>query len=122
MNELDQQRKPKSWWGAVWRGLVVDDKGTHYRMDGAIWLFLYLIIHADRRTGRLMRRYETIAADMSRPSRTIRKWMLTLRRYGYVEVARTGRSLVIHIQKWRAVSGGATTTRPEPLTGPRRPL
>ena len=93
----------KTWWGPVWRGLVVDEQGKHYRIGQAIWLFLYLIIHADRKIGTLIRRYSTIATDMKRPERTIRRWMLTLRRYGYVEVRRTGRAQVIHISKWRSL-------------------
>jgi hypothetical protein len=93
---------PKNWWGAVWRGLVVDEAATHYRrMDGALWLFLYLIIHADRVSGALRRKYVTIAHDMRVSERSIRGWMATLRRHGYVKTTSTGRGQVIHIEKWK---------------------
>ncbi|MDQ3802267.1 MAG: helix-turn-helix domain-containing protein [Acidobacteriota bacterium] len=101
-----QQQVEPAWWGPVWRGLVADREARHYRrMRCAFWLFAYLIIHADRQTGSLTRRYRTIAADMGIPERTVRRWLFVLRRHGYVIARQTGRSLVIHISKWRALSG-----------------
>ena len=107
---MNQNNHPqaKSWWGAVWRGLVVDPDAKHYwRMRGASFLFLYLIIHADRRTGELRRKHSTIAADMGLAERTIRRWLARLRKHNYLVITRTGRSHVIHIQKWKTVK--ATT-------------
>src|SRR5438270_277006 len=69
-----------------------------------VWLFAYLIIHADRKSGALTRKYQTIAVDMGVPARTIRRWMVILRQHRYVDVESTGRSLVIHIRKWRSIS------------------
>ncbi|OLE55412.1 MAG: hypothetical protein AUG51_02845 [Acidobacteria bacterium 13_1_20CM_3_53_8] len=100
-----RQFKAQTWWGPVWRGLVVDREAHHYRrVKSAIWLFLYLIIHADRKSGTLIRKYQTIAGDMGIAARTIRRWLLILRQYKYVEVDYTGRSLIIHIQKWRSIA------------------
>lgn len=100
-----KQFKAQTWWGPVWRGLVVDKNAQHYRkMKSAIWLFMYLIIHADRKSGTLTRKYQTIAADTGIAARTIRRWMLALRQHKYVEVESTGRSLVIHIRRWRSIS------------------
>lgn len=102
MDEYIQKPKSKNWWGAIWRGLVADEQGKHYlAMDGALWLFIYLIIHADRKTGRVLRRYETISRDMGRPVATIRRWVSTLRQHGYLSITYTPHSLVIHIQKWK---------------------
>ncbi len=99
----------------MWRGLVVDSEGRHYRrMKSAVWLYLYLIIHADRLTGRLVRKYETIAFDMEVPSRTIRRWMMMLRRNRYIDVESTGRSMVIHIRKWKSSSALPRVARSRP--------
>lgn len=104
MEKHVEQPKPKSWWVPLWRGLTVDPKGKHCQaMDGAIWLYLYLMLHANRDSGKVLRRYETIAKDMGRPLATIRRWLATLRRQGYVNVTYTPHSLVIHIQKWKSL-------------------
>jgi hypothetical protein len=94
----------KSWWAPVWRGLVVDDEGRHLRrIKGALGLYLYLLMHADRRSGRLVRKYGTIARDMGFPVRTIRAGMARLHFYEYVRITKTGRALVIDIPKWRSI-------------------
>ena len=94
--------KPGTWWGAVWRGLVIDAEGKHISNLGrAVWLYLYCIIHADRKTGVLTRRLSTIAVDMHIPLRTVRRWLSILRNLDYVKVQQTGRSSVIHISRWK---------------------
>ena len=100
---LDKERqKPKNWWGAIWRGIVVDEKGKHYRhMGSAVWLFIYLLIHADRKAGSVRRKYTTIAHDMNVSEGTIRNWMRRLRRHQYVTAVSTGRGLLIHIRRWK---------------------
>ena len=106
----DHQPQEKSWWGAVWRGLVVDPDAKHYRqMRNASFLFLYLIIHADRRTGELRRKHSTIAADTGLAERTIRRWLARPRKYNYLVITRTGRSHVIHIQKWKTIKATTKT-------------
>jgi len=95
---------PKSWWAPVWRGLVVDPDGKHVRRLGtALALHLYLIIHADRPSGRLVRKHATVARDMGVPIRTVRAWMGKLRSHGYIRTTRTGHALVIDILNWRPV-------------------
>jgi DNA-binding transcriptional ArsR family regulator len=104
MNFDNKQPGQKSWWGPIWRGLVADATAKHYRaMRASVWLFLYLVIHADRKTGKLSRRYETIAQDTGLNKRTVRSWLLRLRRQGYVKVERAGGSVAIYIQieKWK---------------------
>src|SRR5947209_15189420 len=105
MNEHDKHYKAKTWWGAVWRGLIVDSQAKHYlRMRSAIWLFLYLIVHADRKTGELRRKYITISTDMGISERTIRRWLERLHYHNYIMITHTGRSQVIHIRKWKPLS------------------
>jgi hypothetical protein len=117
MPRTEQHALAKSWWAAVWRGLVVDESAKHYRrMDGALWLFVYLVVHADRKEGVLRRKYATVARDMGLKERTVRGWMTTLRRHGYVSVRSNGRGLVIHITKWKTFTPSARVTtgaRPE---------
>ena len=86
----------------MWRGLVVDQSAKHYKaMRSAIWLYMYLVLHADRQTGILTRKLATIARDMQVNIRTIQYWFAKLRKAGYVMVRNSGRSLEIRIQKWK---------------------
>lgn len=100
------KRKPHSqWWGFVWRGLVVSSSAQHYHAMGrSVWLYLYLIIHANRKTGSLYRRVNTISVDIGLSRRTVQVWLKRLRDNGYIVTERTGRSLIIHILKWRSIN------------------
>jgi Mn-dependent DtxR family transcriptional regulator len=68
-------------------------------MRSAIWLYFYLIGHADRRTGTLYRRIPTIAHDMRVNPATISRWMAKLASRGYIVLRRTGRALQITIER-----------------------
>ena len=108
MNDTPTQLKQKSWWGPIWRGLVVDSGAKHYlRMRSALWLFVYLILHAERKTGRLHRRYATITRDTGIPKRTVRRWLAVLEQAGYVEVERGEHSQAfsMRIRRWKALPG-----------------
>ena len=97
------------WWGPIWRGLIVEPTGKHYRaMHTSVWLYLYFVIHADRATGTLYRKVPRIAEDMGIPTRTIRRWLGRLKRGGYLAVRPTGRSLQISIQKWKPLRTSAS--------------
>ena len=93
-----------NWWTPLWRGLVVDPTAKHYKaMGSAIWLYLYLLVYANRSTGRLFRRNATIAKDMGLSSRTVSRWLNTLKAGAYIEIRHTGRSLQISITKWKPI-------------------
>jgi len=93
-----------NWWAPVWRGLVVDPEAKHYRrMKNGLWLFLYLILHADRKTGKLRRKYRTIAREMGISTGTLRKWLKTLRDQGFVQTEANGRCLRIEVNLWKTV-------------------
>jgi DNA-binding MarR family transcriptional regulator len=93
-----------NWWTPLWRGLVVEPSAKHFKGMGiAVWLYLYLLIYANRSTGALFRRNLTIAKDMGVSSRTISRWLHILKSGGYIEVRRTGRSLQILITKWKSI-------------------
>src|SRR2546423_15164967 len=90
------------WWGPIWRGLFVDPAGKHYRAMGrALWLYGYLIVHADRRTGTLYRRVATVARDMQVSERTIQAWLSLLRPHSYISTKPTGRALAFSMENRR---------------------
>ena len=95
----------KNWWAPVWRGLVVDRRAKHLKaMRSAFVFFIYCILHADRETGALTRRYDTIASDMGVNIRTARYWVSILKSKGYIEISHSRRSsaIRIQIQKWKS--------------------
>ena len=96
---------PKTnWWTPLWKGLPVEATAKHYKaMGSALWLYLYLLVFANRSTGKLFRRNSTIAADMGLSVRTISRWLHILKTGGYIEVRPTGRSLQISITKWKSI-------------------
>lgn len=97
-------RSKEKWWAAVWNGLPVEPTAKHYRaMRNAVWLYLYLLVYANRSSGTLFRRNSTVARDMGLSSRTISRWLNILKRGDYVEVRRTGRALTISITKWKPI-------------------
>lgn len=109
----NKYRQPKShyspnysvnWWGHIWKGLLAEHTAKHYKAMGrAIWLYLYLIVHANRKTGILFRKTKTIAIDMGIPIRTIQHWLALLKKHNYILTQTTGRSLIITITKWRPI-------------------
>jgi len=109
---IDQWKRSKGfpkrqrWWGPVWRGLTVEPTAKHYKAMGkSLWLFVYFIIHADRKTGTLFRRIQTIAGEMGVSRRTVCTWLSVLRRHQYITTKSTGRALMIAITKWRPLRG-----------------
>jgi DNA-binding transcriptional regulator YhcF (GntR family) len=70
-------------------------------MGSAIWLFAYFILCADRQTGSLKRKTDTISRHMGVKTRTVRAWLRVLRQCGYIETINGGRSLLIKIKKWK---------------------
>jgi len=96
----------QSWWIHLWSGLVRDSTGKHQKtMGNAVWLYLYLLISANRSDGVVLRRQETIAAQTGLSERSVARWMQELREKGYVETTTNGRSLRIQITKWRPIVG-----------------
>ena len=92
----------KTWWAPVWRGLVVDPEAKHCRrVKNAIWLYLYLILHANRQNGKLKRKLKTTARDMGISQKTIQRWLKTLKDNDYIETKNTGRCLEIGIKLWK---------------------
>ena len=96
------QAQSNTWWAPLWRGLVVPQGYKHYKaMGSALLPFSYLLLHADRKTGRLIRKLETISKEMGINQRTIHYWLGRLRKHGYINTKHIGRSSEIFIQKWK---------------------
>lgn len=94
----------KQWWAPVWTGLLMDSDAKHYlKMKNALWLFLYLVLNANRRGGFLSRKVKTICSDMGVCRGTILRWIDILRKQGYISTANTGRALFIQIKKWKSL-------------------
>jgi len=107
---MENQRTLKQWWAPVWKGLVMDAEAKHYRtMKNAVWLYLYLLLNANRKTGILMRKMKTVANDMGITRDTVLRWLNVLRSSGYIETVNTGRSLTIQVTRWRALPGVGKT-------------
>jgi hypothetical protein len=95
----------KQWWAPVWLGLVADSQAKHYRkMKNAVWLYLYLVLHANRANGALIRKTSTISSDMGLPRDTVIRWLTLLRKKGYIATVNTGRCLTIQITGWKPLS------------------
>ncbi len=104
MRDISNNRK--DWWTPVWKGLVVDQEAKHYRrMKNAIWLFLYLLLHANRNDGRLLRKIKTLSQDMCLKRDMILRWLALLKKHDYISTRNTGRYLSIQVKKWKALSG-----------------
>jgi hypothetical protein len=118
--------KPGDWWAPLWRGLVVDPEAKHYRrMKSAVWLFIYLVLHADRHSGLLKRKLKTISLDTGIGARTIRGWLTLLRSSNYIETKSNGRCLIINVTRWKELvrkntDSQSDTTEPGRLAKPRQ--
>lgn len=83
-----------------------DPTAKHYKaMGSAVWLYLYLLISANRTDGIVLRRLETIAQHTGYNERTVGRWLQELRDKGYITSTSNGRSLKILITKWRPTKG-----------------
>jgi DNA-binding transcriptional ArsR family regulator len=76
-------------------------------MDGAVWLFLYLLLHAERRSGLVRVRIATVAERMGAPQRTVQRWLRRLLAHGYVDLREEGKVLGVVISRWRATASRA---------------
>jgi len=81
--------------------LVRDAGAQHYRrMKNAVWLFLYLLSGADRRSGSLACKVETISSETGLKRDTIIRWLGVLSKHGYIATRNTGRGLLIQVRQW----------------------
>jgi hypothetical protein len=87
----------------------MDAEAKHYRhMKSALWLYLYLLLNANRRTGVLLRKIQTVSRDMGVTRDTTVRWLNVLRTNGYIGTINTGRSLTIQVTRWKPLAGVGT--------------
>lgn len=67
------------------------------RVGSAVWLFLYLVLNRDWKTGTLQRRVETIASDLKRNRKQIQRWLRALEDEGLITTRRLCRGYFIEI-------------------------
>lgn len=102
----------RQWWAPVWNGLVMDPQAKHYKgMKNALWLFLYLVLSANRHTGFLVRKTTTMARDIGVSRDTVLRWLHVLRQGGYIRTSSNGRSLTIQVTKWKSIVGVGKDTQ-----------
>jgi hypothetical protein len=107
---MENQHMRKQWWAPVWKGLVMDPEAKHYQaMKNAVWLYLYLLLNANRKTGILMRKIKTVSNDMGVTRDTALRWLGILRSAGYITTVNTGRSLTIQVTRWKSIVGVGKT-------------
>lgn len=87
-------------------GFFTDAKHRE-RIGQAVWLYGYLHIYADRRTGRLTRNYQTIADEIGTSTKTIQRWMEVLKRGKYVEIQLLQHGISVQITKWKPIKNGS---------------
>ena len=113
----------KDWWAPVWKGLVADESGKHlHRMRQSVWLFLYLVAYADRRSGALNHRIATIAKKTGASERSVRRWMNNLKKNGYISIAHTGRGHSIRILRWKTLHSSTRDDKNGERAGHALPL
>jgi hypothetical protein len=101
-SEAIENSPGSQWWARVYRGLVIDSSARHYlQMGPAVWLFLYFLLNANWKTGRLYRRLSTITSDTGINVFAVRRWLRVLQRNGYINACYNGRFWVIAVNKWR---------------------
>lgn len=92
----------KSWWFPVWSGLVTDSTAGHrIKIGSSLWLYLYLLFSANRKTGTVLKKQKEMADDLGFSVRTIQKHLLRLVSGGYIIIDSQSKPLKIKITKWK---------------------
>lgn len=102
--EENEQKPYKKYFVAVWRGLMRDATAKHYKQMGqAIWLFLNLLMAADKQGYIKAISYKRLNINSGIPVVNLKRYMATLRRHKYVSTRSTGRYLTIQISNWKTI-------------------
>lgn len=94
--------QPPSWWTPVYSGLLIDPGGKHrIRIGPAIWVYLYLITYAKRKTGVTHRNVTKISEETGMSPRSIHRHLNRLEANGYIRFVERRPVLKILITKWK---------------------
>ena len=105
--KIEERRLAKlqhpSWWTSLWRGLIADPEAKHRKaMGSAVWMYLYLLVYANRKTGIVRRPQIAMHIDTGYPIRTIQSQLFKQKKQGYITTEHSGRYLKITILKWKS--------------------
>jgi hypothetical protein len=101
MKTLSKNQNP---FGPFFRKIVSEPQAKHYRrMRNAIWLYLYLMICANPKTGKLTACVSDIAESMGHSEATISSWLGHLRKWHYVSLEKQKKSLHLKISQWKDI-------------------
>ena len=92
----------KEWWFHVQSSFPLDSI-VWEQMGKAIRLYLYLLSFANRESGILLRKYETIAKHLRISPKTAKRWMDTLRKHGYIKATRLTHGFTIQITNYKSI-------------------
>jgi hypothetical protein len=99
---LSLQSNSKNWWTPIWSGLANDINGKHRKAMGlSLWVYLYLLAYANRKTGIVHRKQKIIARETGLPLRTIQRHLKRLATQHYITLDTSERPLQIRIEKWK---------------------
>lgn len=88
----------------ILRSRLIGNDGRNYqRMRQTIWLYLYLVLQLNPKTGRLVTEVSTISQDMGIREETIRSWLGHLKKQGYVSAKRQGDYWLIRVTGLRPI-------------------
>ena len=74
---------------------------AHFQqMRMALWLYLYLNVHANKNTGKLVVAADVIAEKFNVAEQVIRNWIAVLKRHQYISVKKQGKELILKISGW----------------------
>ena len=99
------QNKNQNPFGPLLREIVADATGRNRRrMRQAVWLYFYLIVFANARSGKLISRIPDIAAALGVSENTVNSWLGHLKKWHYVSVVKMGNGLHFRVNRWQEVT------------------
>lgn len=78
------------WWPDIW--------GNYRKLGNAFWLFVYILTRMDENTGTWKGCYTHIVREIGVSERTVRRWVRSLERCGYIERELTNGVFVIRVK------------------------
>jgi DNA-binding Lrp family transcriptional regulator len=92
----------KKWWFHMPSSFPCDS--LLWKQTGkAVRLYLYFRSFANRESGILLRKYETIAEHLGISPKTTKRWMDTLRKHGYIKTTRLSHGFKIEIIDYKSI-------------------
>jgi len=94
--------KTKNLFGPVLQEIVADMQGKHYRrLKNALWIYLYLVIYANPKNGKLTSTVTKIAISTGHQEETINSWLGNLKKWHYISIEKHGEELQFKVSQWK---------------------